>query len=255
MAYQANDVLAMMRPSGGGSVGIRVDGGMACNDLLCQFLADISGSRIIRPQTTEATALGAAIVAGYTKRLWPQLEAHVEDYTRSADMATAEGGEVDLHELFFGQDEGEVEGGSGHLASNGAAVNGVNGGSPGLLGQLVRSLSLKGSANGTANGTSKRVEAELAKTRVKRASHLPHQPAVIFEQSQDVFEPSLDEELRLGRISTWRKAVQRSLKWVKVEKQEQRKENYKRLSTLPLMIYVLLSFGTQILSMAHVGGS
>lgn len=249
VAYQANDVLAMMKPSGG-SVGIRVDGGMACNDLLCQFLADISGSRIIRPQTTEATALGAAIVAGYTKRLWPQLEAHVENYTRSADMATSEGAEVDLHELFFGQDA-EVEG-NGHLPNgNGVVANGSANGGTGLLGQLVRSLSLTKS-NETSNGKVPTSESET-KFKVKRSSL--QQPAVIFEQSQDIFEPSLDEDLRLSRISTWRKAVQRSLKWVKVEKQEQRKENYKRLSTLPFMFFVLLSFGMQILSMANVGGS
>lgn len=248
VAYQANDVLSMMQPSPGGApVGIRVDGGMACNDLLCQFLADISGSRIIRPQTTEATALGAAIVAGYTRRLWPELEAHIEDYMGAA-AAAAGGqsllGEVDLHELFYGQEEGGVGGGgmdkNGNVLNGTATVSSANGttASSGLLEQLTRGLTLTngGTANEEGGGC-------------KRPSLQPR----IFEQSQDVFEPSLEEDLRLSRISTWRKAVERSLKWVKVEKQEQRKENYKRLSTLPLMIYVLVSFGTTILSQMVVG--
>ena len=47
VGFQANDILSMMRPSQ--SIGIKVDGGMSSNDLLCQFLADISGCRIVRP--------------------------------------------------------------------------------------------------------------------------------------------------------------------------------------------------------------
>ncbi|WP_338846710.1 glycerol kinase GlpK [Massilia sp. W12] len=50
---------------------LRVDGGAARNDLLMQFQADLLGIPVIRPQITESTALGAALLAGLTAGLWP----------------------------------------------------------------------------------------------------------------------------------------------------------------------------------------
>ena len=43
---------------------LRVDGGACTNNLLMQLQADLMGLPVIRPQTTETTALGAAILAG-----------------------------------------------------------------------------------------------------------------------------------------------------------------------------------------------
>ena len=43
---------------------IRVDGGMAANDWLLQFLADILGCIVERPKDVESTAWGAALLAG-----------------------------------------------------------------------------------------------------------------------------------------------------------------------------------------------
>ena len=43
---------------------IRVDGGMAANDWLLQFLADILGCIVERPKDVESTARGAALLAG-----------------------------------------------------------------------------------------------------------------------------------------------------------------------------------------------
>jgi glycerol kinase len=43
---------------------LRVDGGACTNDLLMQMQADLMGLPVIRPQTTETTALGAALLAG-----------------------------------------------------------------------------------------------------------------------------------------------------------------------------------------------
>jgi glycerol kinase len=154
IAFQANDILAMMRQD---KSGIKVDGGMSCNDLLCQMLADISGRQIFRPKLTEATALGAAMIAGYHVGLW------------------------DIKE-----------------------------------------------------------EEEDSERRVKETNN--------NNVSFDIFWPNLDEKLRIDRINTWKMAVNRSRKWIRIEKQELRKVNYKRLSTLPFMFYVLLSFGTHILS-------
>jgi glycerol kinase len=43
---------------------LRVDGGATANDLLMQFQADLLGVPVVRPRTTETTALGAAYLAG-----------------------------------------------------------------------------------------------------------------------------------------------------------------------------------------------
>ena len=52
---------------------IRVDGGMATNDWLAQFLADILDLRVERPSNHECTALGAAYLAGLAIGTWPDL--------------------------------------------------------------------------------------------------------------------------------------------------------------------------------------
>ena len=43
---------------------LRVDGGACANNLLMQMQADLMGMPVLRPQTTETTALGAALLAG-----------------------------------------------------------------------------------------------------------------------------------------------------------------------------------------------
>jgi len=71
IAYQAHDVLdAMTRDSGVKPEVLRVDGGAARNDFLCQFQADILGVPLERPATTETTALGAAYLAGLATGFW-----------------------------------------------------------------------------------------------------------------------------------------------------------------------------------------
>ena len=49
---------------------LRVDGGGARNNFLCQFQADILGIPVERPATTESTALGAAYLAGLAVGFW-----------------------------------------------------------------------------------------------------------------------------------------------------------------------------------------
>ena len=64
-AYQTCDVLDAMRKDSNVSLSsLRVDGGMARNDLLMQFQADILNVPVVRPKVTETTALGAAYAAG-----------------------------------------------------------------------------------------------------------------------------------------------------------------------------------------------
>ena len=65
IAYQTDDVLsAMIRDSGKKIPSLRVDGGASANNFLMQFQADISGVPVFRPLTQEATAAGAAFLAG-----------------------------------------------------------------------------------------------------------------------------------------------------------------------------------------------
>ncbi|MBF9129984.1 glycerol kinase GlpK [Plantactinospora sp. S1510] len=53
---------------------LRVDGGMAANGLLMQFLADVLDVPVVRPQISETTCLGAAYAAGLAVGFWPDLE-------------------------------------------------------------------------------------------------------------------------------------------------------------------------------------
>ena len=72
IAYQSRDVLEAMTADAGLTVpALRVDGGAAANDFLCQFQADILGLPVLRPAVIETTALGAAHLAGLGVGLWP----------------------------------------------------------------------------------------------------------------------------------------------------------------------------------------
>lgn len=71
MAYQTRDVVESMQKDSGIKLReLRVDGGAARNDLLCQFQADILGVPVVRPLVTETTALGAAYLAGLAVGFW-----------------------------------------------------------------------------------------------------------------------------------------------------------------------------------------
>lgn len=66
MAFQTKDILdAMQKDSGITLEELKVDGGAVANNYLMQFQADLLGVPVVRPQFTESTALGAALMAGY----------------------------------------------------------------------------------------------------------------------------------------------------------------------------------------------
>lgn len=74
-AYQTRDLMQAMADDAGQELSVlRVDGGMVNNDWLCQFLADITGLVVERPEVPETTALGAAFLAGLRAGLYPSLE-------------------------------------------------------------------------------------------------------------------------------------------------------------------------------------
>jgi glycerol kinase len=71
IAYQTHDLLrAMERALGKKLSELRVDGGAAKNNFLCQFQADILGIPVVRPAVLETTALGAALACGVSLGLW-----------------------------------------------------------------------------------------------------------------------------------------------------------------------------------------
>lgn len=71
IAYQSADLLAAMRADCGGRLReLRVDGGAVVNNALMQFQADLLRVPVIRPRTTETTALGAAYLAGLAVGFW-----------------------------------------------------------------------------------------------------------------------------------------------------------------------------------------
>jgi glycerol kinase len=71
MAYQTRDVVdAMARDTGRTLTELRVDGGAAVMDVLCQLQADLLGIPVRRPRSTETTALGAAFLAGLGAGVW-----------------------------------------------------------------------------------------------------------------------------------------------------------------------------------------
>jgi len=75
VAYQTLDLAQAMIADGGAEPqAIRIDGGMAANDWLCQFLADILEVSVERPRNLETTALGAAFHAGLATGLWSGLD-------------------------------------------------------------------------------------------------------------------------------------------------------------------------------------
>lgn len=80
IAYQTEDVLASMnadmRALGGGMIStLRVDGGASANNLLMQMQSDLSAIEVQRFANAEATALGAAFLAGLAVGFFESREA------------------------------------------------------------------------------------------------------------------------------------------------------------------------------------
>jgi glycerol kinase len=67
-------VIAMQKDSGITFKSLKVDGGGSTNNLLMQIQSNLLDVNVIRPETTETTALGAAFFAGLSSGYWPSLE-------------------------------------------------------------------------------------------------------------------------------------------------------------------------------------
>lgn len=75
IAYQTMDVLNAIQADAGTPITeLRVDGGATANDLLMQFQADLLDCKVIRPEVTEVTAIGAAYLAGLATGFWKNID-------------------------------------------------------------------------------------------------------------------------------------------------------------------------------------
>lgn len=87
-AYQTRDLLTAIEEDSGYQTDIlRIDGGLSANGFMCQFLADMLNKPVEVPAVTEATALGAACLAGLAAELLPGLEI-MEQRERQAKIYT-----------------------------------------------------------------------------------------------------------------------------------------------------------------------
>ena len=75
MAFQVCDVVEIIEAHGTAEIGnLHVDGGPSRNAFLMQMVADYLGHPVITSQSTEASALGAAFLAGLAVGYWPDLD-------------------------------------------------------------------------------------------------------------------------------------------------------------------------------------
>ncbi|MEO6962444.1 MAG: glycerol kinase GlpK [Puia sp.] len=92
IAYQTRDVLKAMEADAGMSIReLRVDGGATANNLLMQFQADLLNCKVIRPEITETTALGAAYLAGLATGFWENVESIQQLWKSEREFVPDEG--------------------------------------------------------------------------------------------------------------------------------------------------------------------
>lgn len=71
IAMQSREIIfEMQKDAGVVFSSLRVDGGASKNNLMMQIQADLLNANVIRPKTTETTALGAAFLAGLGVGFW-----------------------------------------------------------------------------------------------------------------------------------------------------------------------------------------
>ena len=80
VALQNVDILTSMEKDSGAKLSqLKVDGGMARNNLMMQIQADVLGVSCVRPTVLETTALGAAFLAGLGVGFWSDTNAIKDD--------------------------------------------------------------------------------------------------------------------------------------------------------------------------------
>ncbi len=75
IALRTRDIIVEMEKDAATTFkSLKVDGGASKNNLLMQIQADLLTTEVVRPQTTEITALGAAFFAGLAIGFWKNIE-------------------------------------------------------------------------------------------------------------------------------------------------------------------------------------
>ncbi len=103
IAFEVRDVLETLPELST----LRVDGGAAANDLLCQFQADQVGRAVERPEIVETTALGAAFLAGLGTGVWASTDDLRE--TWALDRRFEPGGDRDALDASYARWSDAVE--------------------------------------------------------------------------------------------------------------------------------------------------
>ena len=74
IALRTRDIIIEMQKDAGIEFkNLKVDGGASNNDLLMQIQSNLLGNKVIRPKTTETTAIGAAFMAGLATGFWSNI--------------------------------------------------------------------------------------------------------------------------------------------------------------------------------------
>jgi glycerol kinase len=116
MAYQTRDVVdAMVAASGTPLVELRVDGGAAAMDVMCQFQADQLGVAVLRPADHETTALGAAYLAGLAEGVWASPDDVAAQWSLDAEFVPA--ADRTVADLLHGQWRRAVERSRGWIST------------------------------------------------------------------------------------------------------------------------------------------
>jgi len=75
IAFQTLEILKAMEADSGSTIQeLRVDGGATINNMLMQIQADLLRAKVVRPEITETTAMGAAYLAGLAVGFWKTID-------------------------------------------------------------------------------------------------------------------------------------------------------------------------------------
>jgi glycerol kinase len=102
IAYQVRDVFDVMQAESGSELNVLLaDGGASRNTLLMQFQADIIGQPLLQNTSTDASALGAAYLAGLATGQWQTLD-DIKQLPRSQNRFEPQMSAADREALYAG---------------------------------------------------------------------------------------------------------------------------------------------------------
>ena len=94
VAFRVKQLVDAMRGEGTDVTELRVDGGMAANNLLMQLQADVLGIPVVRPANVETTALGAAYLAALGAGLYESTDAIAAAWRAERTFEPTEGAQI-----------------------------------------------------------------------------------------------------------------------------------------------------------------